>query len=381
LQNKVSCLWKEAGAAVPYRAAVSLHGHTNRSKEGLYFIVEYASRRTLLRRALATQERRAQTKSAITVDFWKAYWTPPLSPLAAFRLERDQIESGLGLAGMISLSDHDTIEAPMLLRVMPEARHIPISVEWSTPYKDTTLHLGLHNLAGTRAEAIMAQLREYTKAPKEEHLPNILKMLHQDQDMLIVLNHPMWDLAGIGRERHLCTLSGFLAKLGMYIHAFELGGLRSWEENQAVLHLAEGWNQLVVGGGDRHGCEPSAVLNLTNAETFTEFVHQIRHDRRSHVLFLPQYAEPFTLRILQSLLDVIREYPDYSTGSRRWDERVFHPDRNGVMRPLSALWQKPPAFIELFFSLVRMLEMEPVRRTMLRALAKPEHQMRFVLGD
>jgi hypothetical protein len=43
------------------------------------------------------------------------------------------------------------------------------------------------------------------------------------------------------------------------------------------------------------------------------------------------------------------------------------------VRPLAALWNKPPVFIELFFSLVRMLEMEPVRRTMLRALAKPEH--------
>ena len=381
MQSKVACLWKEPEAVGRYHTAVSLHGHTNHSKEGLYFIVEFSSRRPLLRRALASQERRAQTKSAITVDFWKAYWTPPLSPLAAFRLERDQIESRLGLASMVSLTDHDNIEAPMLLRVMPEARNIPISVEWSAPFRDTTLHLGLHNLPSSRAEAIMTQLREYTKAPREQHLRDLLQMLHQDRDVLIVLNHPMWDLAGIGRERHLSTLSGFLAKLGMYIHAFELGGLRSWEENQDVLHLAEGWNQLVVGGGDRHGCEPSAVLNLTNAETFVEFVHQIRHDRRSQVLFMPQYAEPFTLRILQSLLDVIREYPDYSTGSRRWDDRVFHPDRHGVVRPLAALWDKPPLFIELFFSIVRMLEMEPVRRTMQRALAKPEHQMRFVLGN
>jgi hypothetical protein len=91
LQRNVTYLWKEPEAPKAYRSAVSLHGHTNHSKEGLYFIVEFASRRPLLRWALASQERRAQQKSAITVDFWKAYWTPPQPPLAAYQLERDQI--------------------------------------------------------------------------------------------------------------------------------------------------------------------------------------------------------------------------------------------------------------------------------------------------
>lgn len=381
MQRKATYLWKEPGAPKQYRAAVSLHGHTNHSKEGLYFIVEFASRHAPLRRALAAQERRAQRKSAITVDFWKGYWTPPLPPLAAYRLERSQIENGLGLASMISLTDHDNIEAPMLLRVVPEARRIPVSVEWSVPFLDTTLHLGLHNLPSARAESIMTLLREYTKEPQERRLPELLQMLHEKPDVLIVLNHPMWDLAGIGRQRHVQTLSAFVAELGMFIHAFELGGLRSWEENQSVLHFAEGWNQPVISGGDRHGCEPSATLNLTQAESFTEFVHEIRKERRSHVLFMPQYAEPFTLRILQTLLDVIREYPDYPLGSRRWDERVFHPDSAGTIQPLAALWKKPPSFIELFFSTVRLLEVDPFKRAMQFVLAKPEHEMRFVFGD
>jgi hypothetical protein len=136
----------------------------------------------------------------------------------------------------------------------------------------------------------------------------------------------------------------------------------------------------VIAGGDRHGCEPSGVLNLTDAESFTEFVHQVRKEQRSHVLFMPQYAEPFTLRILQTLLDVIRVYPDYSTGTRHWDERVFHPDSSGVVRPVAALWNKPPGFIELVFSGVRLLEVNHVRKAMQVLLAKPEHQKQFVFG-
>jgi hypothetical protein len=381
LQHKVTCLWKEPAAAKCYRTAISLHGHTNRSKEGLYFIVEFASKRPLLRHALATQEKRARQKSRITVDFWKSYWTPPLPPLAAFRLERRQIEQALGLNAMVSLTDHDSIEAPMLLRVLEEARGIPVSVEWSVPFRDTVLHLGIHNLPAHLAESIMAEFAGYTKAPSERDLPELLRALNERPEVLIVLNHPMWDLAGIGKLRHVHTLSAFMAEFGMFIHALELGGLRSWEENQAVLHFAEGWNQPVVAGGDRHGCEPSAVLNLSQAETFPEFVHEVRKERSSHLLFLPQYKEPFTLRILQTLLDVIREYPDDSLGTRHWDQRVFHPDSSGVIRPLSSLWSKPPGFIEMFFSTVRLLEIAPVRKAMQLALAKPEHQMRFVLGN
>jgi hypothetical protein len=379
LQRKLTCLWKEPGAPKAYRTGVSLHSHTNHSKEGVYFILAYASRHPLLRRALAAEDRRAIREGKTKrLDFLKAYWTPPLPPLAAFELEKNQIERQLGLAGMVSITDHDNIEAPMLLRVVPEARRVPVSVEWTVPYKDATFHLGVHNLPSGGAESIMQRLREFTLQPADQKLTELLEMLHQNPDVLIVLNHPLWDLGGIGRERHQRTLRAMLCEQGEYLHALELSGIRSWEENQAVLHLSEACNQLVISGGDRHACEPNATLNLTNAESFTEFVHEVRKDRRSHILFMPQYDEPHTLRVLQVLLEVIREYPDYSSGSRHWDERVFHPDCAGVIRPLRALWVRPPFYVRHFFSVVRLLEKAPVRRALRLALARP--QQPFVLG-
>jgi len=377
LQRKVTCLWKEPGAPRAYRTGVSLHSHTNHSKEGVYFILEYAARNPVLRRALAAEDRRATREGKTArLDFLKAYWTPPLPPLVAFEVEKNQIERELGLASMVSITDHDNIEAPMLLRVVPEARRVPVSLEWTVPYKDTTFHLGVHNLPSSGAESIMQRLREFTLQPDDEKpdrkLRQLLEMLHENPDVLIVLNHPLWDLAGIGRERHECMLRTILCEQGEYLHALELSGIRSWEENQAVLHLSEACNQLVISGGDRHGCEPNATLNLTNAESFTEFVHEVRKDRRSHILFMPQYEEPYALRVLQTLLEVIREYPDYSSGSRHWDERVFHPDQAGVIRPLSALWVRPPFYIRHFFSVVRLLEQAPVRRVVRSALARPQ---------
>ena len=84
MQNLLSYQWREPAAAKSYRAGVSLHGHTNRSHEGLYFIVEYASRRPLLRWALAAKEKKAQTKGSITVDFFNSYLDAPAD--APFRL-------------------------------------------------------------------------------------------------------------------------------------------------------------------------------------------------------------------------------------------------------------------------------------------------------
>ena len=41
---------------------------------------------------------------------------------------------------------------------------------------------------------------------------------------------------------------------GECIHAVELGGLRSWDENQRALDFASQVGLPVVAGGDRHGC-------------------------------------------------------------------------------------------------------------------------------
>jgi hypothetical protein len=51
----------------------------------------------------------------------------------------------------------------------------------------------------------------------------------------------------------------------------------------------------------RHGLEPNACVNLTNAGTFAEFAEEVRNDQWSDALFLPQYREPFRLRILENL--------------------------------------------------------------------------------
>jgi hypothetical protein len=381
LQNSVACVWKEPNVTKQFQTGISLHGHTSHSHESLSFIPEMARKIAPLWWLIQRLEARSARTSGVMVDFNKGYWTPPLPPLAAFELERGQIERELDLGAMVSLTDHDNIEAPMRLRAIHEAAEIPISLEWSIPYRDTELHVGVHNLPAEHAESIVAQLNSYTAKPNVSPLRDLMAMLHGLPEVLLVLNHPMWDLPGIGRQRHLQSLTAFVAAFGVYLHGFELNGLRGWEENQEVVEFAHGWNQLVIGGGDRHGGEPGAVTNLTRAQTFSEFVYEVRKERRSHVLFMSQYREPLALRIGLSVLDILRDYPDYSAGLRRWDERVFHPNRAGEIRSLAEMWQRPPALVRCFVNAVHLLESGPVQQAVKFMLGTPEKELRLALGE
>ncbi len=374
-QPTISCLWKCPSVANCYRSAVSLHGHTNRSKESLSFIPKYASRSSILSWALERQCRR----SAVPVDFVRAYWTPPMAPRPAFESESKQIENVLGVQALVSLTDHDTIEAPMLLRVVPQTSHVPLSVEWSVPFDGAVLHLGVHNLPSVQAEAMMAELAAYTENPRERELPDLLAMLDDYPEVLIVFNHPCWDLNSMGAGRFRQIVGSFLQRNAGFLHAFEVNATRSWDENNQVLQLASSWRKLLISGGDRHGREPSGAVNLTRCQTFAEFVREIRHERRSHVLMMPQYAEPQTIRIARELLDIIGEYPEYPAGSRRWDDRVFHHDPGtNSYRPLSSFWKAPPGFLKLILSAIRLLKMPGVRRV-LREMSGDEDRMSMAL--
>ncbi len=381
-KSTISYLWCDKNAARGFRTGVSLHSHTNQSKETLDFLANIGNQYPAIRPLLSRLERRSESNHGLRVNYSAAYWTPPLTPKLAFDLESQQIEK-LDIASMVSITDHDNIKAPMLLRSVPSARQIPVSVEWTVPYGGLqSFHLGIHNLPSARATEWMDTLANFTANPDNTRLHEILVALHDEPNVLVVFNHPMWDLYLVGREKHEFLVNEFLLKYGAYFHALELNGLRHWNENRSVRRLAEKWNMLLLSGGDRHGVEPNANINLTQATSFTEFVHEIRREKKSNMLFMPQYAEPWKHRILQSTIDAIRDYPEFPVGSRTWDERVYHPDANGVDRPLRELWPSgsPPPIMVWGIAMVKLLGKGPVSGG-LRIAWSETHQLHLALGE
>ena len=299
----------------------------------------------------------------------------------AFELEANQIRRA-GLDPLVSITDHDTIAAPQLLRSLASARGIPVSLEWTVPFGATEFHLGIHNLPSAAAYSWMSRLARYTEnrlaqatahiagsfvpgssaagksdaGGKREKLGTLLAELDGLPGVLVILNYPVWDLYKIGAALHRRELTRFLTSYGHCLHALELNGLRDGRENRAVARLARETRHLLVSGGDRHGTEPSACINVSHARHFREFVDEIRVERQSHVFFMPQYQRPWEQRILHSTLDAVTDFPEFPEGWQRWDERAFHPDRNGEMRPLSQLWEdgKAPLPLRAAIQLVRL---------------------------
>jgi hypothetical protein len=335
-EDSIQFAWHGA----PWQRAVtgiSLHSHTSHSKERLDFIPRLSSRVPILRSLVRAQERRYEERYGRAFNYLDAWWTPPVSPREALSLERRQIEE-MGLRPLVSLTDHDTIEAPVLLRVLPEGLDTPVSMEWTVPYRGTFFHLGVHNLPSRSAPAIVAELNAFTADPREELIRPLLAALAETPETLVVFNHPCWDEKRIGQQLHDGLALEFLTSAGSFLHALEVNGIRPWRENLRSIDLARSQGHPVVAGGDRHCSEPNAVVNLTNAATFEEFVQEVRGEGRSRVLMMPQYQEPLKCRLIRSIADVMRDNEAHAHGWVRWSDRVFFRRADGSVDALSSVW-------------------------------------------
>jgi hypothetical protein len=352
--SKITTNWKEPHAVAPYETGVSLHSHTSISEETLHFIHVLGMAVPGIKALTQYYETRCRERHGLTLDFKRANWRPPLQPKMAYEVESGQILR-LGLYPLVSITDHDTLGAALVLRTVPSSRHIPMSVEWSAPFGQTVFHLGIHNLPSADGIEWLRRFEAFTATPDDAQLLAMLQELHKQRQVLIVLNHPLWDLHSVGPV-HVVELRRFIAEATSCVHALELNGLRHAKENRDVARLARETGHLMISGGDRHGLEPNANINLTSAKNFTEFVEEIRVERCSHVHFMDQYQERWEQRILRSTLNAITDFPQFVPGWQRWDERVFHPDQQGVMRPLSELWAggKPPEPLMMAIRLVRL---------------------------
>jgi hypothetical protein len=355
-----------------FRAGVSLHSHTLHSHETLDFIYRLAQQVGGIGWVLKQGENRYRARNGRELDLRQAWWTPPCAPYDAWLLEKHQIEGQMQLQSLVSLTDHDSVEAPLSLRALDSCRDIPISVEWSVPFGGTIFHLGVHNLPPENTHQIFTDLQQITATGRTTGLAQVLEFLTKLPEVLVVFNHPSWDENGIGADQHAATATYFLSNYGQFIHALELNGLRPWAENQRVLQMAQAFGKPVVSGGDRHAFEPNTILDLTNAASFSEYVQEVRNGW-SNVLVTRQYREPFGLRILRSLEEILRVYEEHGRGWRRWTDRVFYRCDDNVVRSLSDLFSRGvPAPIQLFVNSVGLIRHCGIERTFRLMMRRPQ---------
>lgn len=324
------------------KTGVSLHCHTENSKEMLDFVPHYAEKLPIISYFWKKERDNYLKTEGKGIDFSTAFWSPPMTAQDVYRIESAQINEA-GLEAIVSISDHDSIDANLKLNEETDNKKAPISLEWTVPFEYGFFHVGVHNLPKNRAVEITKTLLDYTfgENPTNEKLHEMFSMLNEIPQVLVILNHPLWDIEIVGKEKHEILLKHFIREHGRWIHAFEINGFRNWSENKSVIEMAEALGIPIATGGDRHGCKPNTVVNLTNAKTFEEFVEEIRVDKRSEVVLMPEYSQPLHSRQLQSFSEILKLYPEFPEGRQKWFDRVHFDTGDGKgLQKLSVHWKR-----------------------------------------
>lgn len=373
------------------KTGVSLHCHTEHSKEMLDFVPHYAEKLPVISYYWKRERKKYIEREGRDIDFTTGFWSPPMTALEVFEIEKNQINAA-GLEAVVSLTDHDSIDANLIVNENTDNTKAPISLEWTVPFEYGFFHVGVHNLPEDRAVELTKTLLDYTfneERHSNENLREMFSMLNEIPQVLVVLNHPIWDIELVGKERHETLLKHFLKEHGKWIHALEVNGFRSWSENKAVIEMAEALGFPLVTGGDRHGCKPNTVINLTNSKTFAEFTEEIRVDKHSEVVLMPEYRQPLHSRQLQSFSEILKDYPEFPEGRKYGFNRIQIDagDGKGVQK-LSAHWQEGgPKWLQWAIWTLAVLGSERVRPVFSLARKKkdrvPDHvnKTKFEIPD
>ena len=202
-------------ASGEFRSGVSLHSHTMHSREYLGRLPHYIAKIPVASYVIEREVGWMHLYEGRTIDFGKMYWTPPLSPREAFDLERKPVEEKLGLQALVSLSDHDNLEAGLHLQMLERTKRVPVAVEWSVPYDQTVFHLGVHNLPLSRATAWMGRVGAI-----HGHSANrrVAAVASRAECRAFRTAHPESSVLGRGKRRHR-SASGFACDLLAEIRA------------------------------------------------------------------------------------------------------------------------------------------------------------------
>jgi hypothetical protein len=175
-----------------------------------------------------------------------------------------------------------------------------VSEELSLWFEGHLFHLGILQLPECGAEDTHGQIQDAARGKRYDELFEILSA----SGCLVILNHPLVAWAP-GAES--VPVTNLLSRYAWAIHALEINGMRSREENDRVLELAHKWRKPLVGGGDSHLLVAGSVLSLSHAATFKDFIAEVK-DGYAVPFVTPEYFAPVKWKLFLRVLFFISRY-------------------------------------------------------------------------
>jgi hypothetical protein len=281
--------------------AVSLHNHSCHSVEKLAAL-NHVVKKAFMRPWSGILQNSFGLGGVSDLNYADITFNPPYTPEDVYQMEA-AAAAKWGFDGVhFTITDHDEFAGNLALaRSRPDLNgRIAVSEELSLWFERHLFHLGVCHLPESGVEETHAQIQS---AARDRRYGELFEILAASR-CLIILNHPLVAWAPGARTIPAADL---LSRYGWAIHALEVNGMRSREENDRVLELARQWRKPVVGGGDSHLLVASSVISLSRATTFQDFIAEVK-DGHAVPFVTPEYFAPLKWKLTLRVLFFISRY-------------------------------------------------------------------------
>jgi predicted metal-dependent phosphoesterase TrpH len=284
-----------------YGYAVSLHNHSCHSVERLAAL-NHVVKKAFMRPLSGIVQRSFGLGSVSNLNYGEITFNPPYSPEDVYHMEAAAAAKWGFHDVHLAITDHDEFAGSLaLLRARPDLNgRIAVSEELSLWFHGHLFHLGVSHMPESGVDETHAQIQAAAQGGRYDELFETLAA----SGCLVILNHP---LVAWKPGADAIPVTELLSRYGWAIHALEVNGMRSREENDGVLELARHWRKPVVGGGDSHLLVASSVISLSRAATFKDFVAEVK-DGHAVPFVTPEYFAPLKWKLTLRVLFFISRY-------------------------------------------------------------------------
>jgi hypothetical protein len=264
--------------------------------------LNHVVKKAFMRPLSGTLQRAFGLGDVSNLNYADVTFNPPYTPEVVYEMEA-AAAARWGFDGAhFTITDHDEYAGGLeLLRGRPDLNgRIAVSEELSLWFQGHLFHLGVCQLPESGVEEIHSQIQAAARGRRYDELFEILAA----SGCLVVLNHPL--VSWVPGTRAI-PAKELLSRYGWAIHALEVNGMRTREENDRVLELAQHWHKPVVGGGDSHLLVASSVISLSRAATFKDFIAEVK-DGHAVPFVTPDYFAPLNWKLFLRVLFFISRY-------------------------------------------------------------------------
>jgi len=281
--------------------AVSLHNHSHYSVEKLAALNQVV-KLGFMRPLSGILQSSFGLGGVSDLNYAHVTFNPPYTPEDVYQMEAAAAATW-GFHGVhLAITDHDEFAGSLaLMRNRPDLTgRLALSEELSLWFQGHLFHLGVSHLPESAVEETHIRMQAAARGGRYDELFETLAA----SGCLVVLNHP---LIAWAKGAETIPITDLLSRYGWAIHALEVNGMRTREENDRVLELARHWRKPVVGGGDSHLLVASSILSLSRAATFKDFIAEVK-DGHAVPFVTPDYFAPLQWKLFLRVLFFISRY-------------------------------------------------------------------------